>query len=212
MDNIHLCSLWEPDEKKKAPCLDSSFLKKEADIIIFKNKNWKTMKIVSFSRGTCACPRTSSAVEEGPLHWGARSRCCICMTGWTWPTFGNARHPGTGRSWAQCAFGVASSTGRPCTRHSSWAGSGGRSRTLRRSGGWAPGPSGSESRFCLPVVGSKSRQVSAKVWLIGFSRLVLLHNSWFQQLRLFSFTFRGPDLYLLIIKNNKTSWHSQAET
>lgn len=103
---------------------------------------WKKKILLSTSLWTCVYLHTSSAVVGGPLHSGGRSRRCIYMTGWTWPTSGNARRPGRQRSQGRCVCGVVSSTVRPCTRRSSWVGRGGHSHIPHRTGEWALGLSG----------------------------------------------------------------------
>lgn len=117
----------------------------------------KTNKLLSTSLWTCVYLHTSSVVAGGPLHSGGRSRRCIYMTGWTWPTSGNARRPGRRRSRGRCVCAVASSTVRPCTRRSSWAGRGGRSHIPHRTGEWALGLSGLGCTSSLSVEG--------KIWM-----------------------------------------------
>lgn len=119
--------------------------------------SYEKKQLLSTSLWTCVYLHTSSAVAGGPLHSGGHSRRCIYMTGWTWPTSGNARHPGRQRSRGRCVCAVASSTVRPCTRRSSWAGRGGHSHIPHRTGEWAPGLSG--------LGCTSSLSVEAKIWM-----------------------------------------------
>ena len=143
----------EPDEKK-GPLSRSIFLHQESRCT---QMGKKTNKLLSTSLWTCVYLHTSSVVAGGPLHSGGRSRRCIYMTGWTWPTSGNARRPGRRRSRGRCVCAVASSTVRPCTRRSSWAGRGGRSHIPHRTGEWALGLSGLGCTSSLSVEG--------KIWM-----------------------------------------------
>lgn len=150
-----------------APCLEAYSFNKKVEFITLKQRN-----LLSASLRTCVCHHTSSIVEGGPLHWGGHSHRCIYMTEWTWPTSGNAHHPGRQRSQVWCACAVASSIAPLYTHHSSWAGRGGRSHTLHKTGGWALG---------LFVSGSTSSFAVVNRWRRGRDECHIPHNDgrWF---------------------------------
>lgn len=134
--------------REMAPCLVVSSFNKKVELITLKQKI-----LLSTSQWTCVCLHTSSTVEGGPLHWGGHSHYCIYMTGWTWPTSGNAHHPGRRRSQVWCVCAVASRIVHLYTHHSSWAGRGGHFHTLHKTGGRALGPSVLGTTSSLSVAG-----------------------------------------------------------